>query len=1309
MITSTMNQEIFLKGKWLENHLSNIKLKAKQRYTPELNVEIPISKIFDGISRTERFYVEIRENYGKLVRDFKHVASKYDVSELQEEYKKIQEIIVSLCELLENIKDYNVDPIPWKKIHKKSKDASEALWEFSDNLRKEKDRVGDVKVPPRDDGGHQASPAENLGNDIHYVYKTQESLRYFEEFSLSSGAHLSNNPFLLLAGSAGNGKTHLLCDVVEHRIKGGQVSLPAILVFGEYFFNGEDFWVQVFRQLGIEETIKTKERFLNKLNSLGKRLGVRSIFIIDALNENTTQAPNFWKKNLDDVIKEIRSYPHVGFVISIRNGYERRVLHSATEKTLIKKEHHGFPQEVMWDAMGSFFKYYNITFDIPLLHPEFYNPLFLKFFCEKNKNSKPNLKGGNALKDVFEDFVIEVGLEVLKKIDPKARKRENGKNALWDGVVKDMALWMANNGETKIPAQDLKNIIKKYFPKNENQVIDLMEKRVLLNKIEWEKRVSYSFPYNKFSDHIIVRSLLSSLDKKKKTDAFKENGRLWQALKNFRYDSGILEAMCIQVPEVFRKEKRKEIFELAPYILDEDNFETSYKESLIWRDPSTIDKKVIGIIQRNIRKKSDFFLEPLLSLASFPDSVLNARLLHSLLSNFSMSERDSWWSVFIHNEYGKQGAVDRLLQWSWSNQKRTYLDSDSVFLTAITLSWFLTTPNRFVRDRATKGLVCLLQERINLVPELLEFFKNTNDPYITERLFCVAYACTLRNQGKKSDVRGLAEWIFKNTFKDNNPPVHILIRDYGRGIIESTRKIGVKLNFDERACDPPYETNWSDKVPTEKALRRKYYPEDYFKDKTKERGFLDIWSSVMHSYGTLGDFGNYVLDSHLSPWSGRRRINPEKRRTDMFAEFHRGLNAKQKKLLELMTNQFSKLNLLSILENIRISTIENTDKFTKEEQEKEKLKEATQQKNNVTRFENSLSEKKRKFFRGEIKPFLDSRGVVIDPLDLFDTKLAQRWVFNRVVQLGYNPKLHGEFDLNVNRYDDSGRSEHKAERIGKKYQWIAYHEFMALVSDHFQFKGNSWSNSDESSYRGPWEPYIRDIDPSFILQDDTHIKHEVNLSQWKLSDGAYDGWDKRKTDLNWMKEADDLPDPRKIIQIMDDNKKEWLILEGFVDWEQSIPPEHKKYDLSTREVWYMLKSYIVKKKDAKKFYAWLSDKSFMGRWMPESHNFYEVFLGEYPNSMAFEDIRGDYNVWTKDGKGKGNLPIKVVVTDDVYLNEFTRDCSYNGSVSIKLPCKWLVNKMKLSHHFLDGRFYDEKGNLVTIPTGILMIVFHRLY
>ena len=54
------------------------------------------------------------------------------------------------------------------------------------------------------------------------------------------------------------------------------------------------------------------------------------------------------------------------------------------------------------------------------------------------------------------------------------------------------------------------------------------------------------------------------------------------------------------------------------------------------------------------------------------------------------------------------------------------------------------------------------------------------------------------------------------------------------------------------------------------------------------------------------------------------------------------------------------------------------------------------------------------------------------------------------------------------------------ERIGKKYQWIAYHELLARISDNYKLS-NRFNNDELSVYKGPWNPFIRDIDPSSIL------------------------------------------------------------------------------------------------------------------------------------------------------------------------------------------------------------------------------------
>jgi hypothetical protein len=86
---------------------------------------------------------------------------------------------------------------------------------------------------------------------------------------------------------------------------------------------------------------------------------------------------------------------------------------------------------------------------------------------------------------------------------------------------------------------------------------------------------------------------------------------------------------------------------------------------------------------------------------------------------------------------------------------------------------------------------------------------------------------------------------------------------------------------------------------------------------------------------------------------------------------------------------------------------------------------------------------------------------------------ARRWVFQRTLSLGWTPKLFGSKDYSINQRD--GRDGHKAERWGKKYQWMAYHELFARIADNYQ---PSRSYPDFETFEGLHQTIgDREIDP----------------------------------------------------------------------------------------------------------------------------------------------------------------------------------------------------------------------------------------
>ena len=319
----------------------------------------------------------------------------------------------------------------------------------------------------------------------------------------------------------------------------------------------------------------------------------------------------------------------------------------------------------------------------------------------------------------------------------------------------------------------------------------------------------------------------------------------------------------------------------------------------------------------------------------------------------------------------------------------------------------------------------------------------------------------------------------------------------------------------------------------------------------------------------------------------------------------------------------------------------------------------------------------RRLNRDEIQPFLDNCGNMNDPFEHFDTGLAQRWVFNKVVQLGWKSKLHGEFDENVN-YNRAPPPEHKPERIGKKYQWIALYELLARISDNFEFKEESRPDS-AGKYEGPWQLSIRNIDPSCVLKVFPNIKPKhVPDFKWDIQN-QYNAWCKNNSHSTWLKKTCDLPDPKKVIEFIDEQGIAWVALEGLVKWQEETPPEQEKYNFLRRTFWYMVKSYLVHKKNKDKVFKWSKQQHFMGRWMPESDAFYHVYLGEYPWASAFlhqDTPYYNHDGWTDEPRNK-KIPAKILVTDEQYLSsDSSIDCSTNETIRIKLPVKFIVNEME---------------------------------
>ena len=106
--------------------------------------------------------------------------------------------------------------------------------------------------------------------------------------------------------------------------------------------------------------------------------------------------------------------------------------------------------------------------------------------------------------------------------------------------------------------------------------------------------------------------------------------------------------------------------------------------------------------------------------------------------------------------------------------------------------------------------------------------------------------------------------------------------------------------------------------------------------------------------------------------------------------------------------------------------------------------------------------------------------VVSPVLRAFDTQdeeglfeLAQRAIFSRVLELGWRPEVFKKVDGHLH---SGSRTDHAVERIGKKYQRIAFYELLGHLADHLPIR-ERWTDDPPDSYRYAEQLVSRNIDP----------------------------------------------------------------------------------------------------------------------------------------------------------------------------------------------------------------------------------------
>lgn len=343
-------------------------------------------------------------------------------------------------------------------------------------------------------------------------------------------------------------------------------------------------------------------------------------------------------------------------------------------------------------------------------------------------------------------------------------------------------------------------------------------------------------------------------------------------------------------------------------------------------------------------------------------------------------------------------------------------------------------------------------------------------------------------------------------------------------------------------------------------------------------------------------------------------------------------------------------------------------------------------------------------------------------------------------ELGYCEQL-GESDALSRYYRYSRHDTKKVERIGKKYQWIAFYNILARTSDHHRIK--EWDEPSQV-YEGPWNPYVRDFDPTlnrnFLSSPDVPDFSVVNKD---LDFLPQEPFPKSKDILRWTqaKPAYFTSIPQKLFE-KDNKGNDWVVLHLYDDNDSKpLALDDHSFGIAkgTQKVWLIAKAYFVKPCHLDVVIEHVKSDRFASHSFPDEADIYQLFNREYSWSPGYNSVftsdwigyeieTGKYRLETEiiempdldqmlaDSDGEITFPmvkreITRKVPEDVIdvelmpaasrvLWEAQYDASQEETTDFYIPCGSIIENLQLSQRESDGYYYSKDGSLVCFDSDL---------
>ena len=995
------------------------------------------------------------------------------------------------------------------------------------------------------------------------------------------------------------------------------------------------------------------------MRAAGEAADAPFLLVIDALNE--AAEARGWQAELPVLLAETSEDPWIAVAVSVRTTFLPIVMPGGgLSDAVAQVEHPGFQGREV-EATELFFDIFGLEAPrIPLLNPEFTNPLFLKLYCEGLQASRIQDPGAGSahIGDVFDRYLAWKAERIYDRlpVDPTT-----------DPVAASITAFADALGEAdreRMPYEEGRRLIGSFAPGlNEwpNTLFgQLLAEGVLAKDAAWDSDSNdyidvVRFSYQRFADHRVVLALLANFsDAAVLTASIAASEPLRQRLESA--PAGWIEALAQQVPERFGVE----LFDAANWTLDEYGIQVwdrALARSIAARRPEAVSDRTLELLSRaNERNwgETNYVLDAALAVAPIPGHPLNAQWLHERLLAIAMPDRDVAWSIPTYFMLDERGPLDRLIRWA-ARGPGARTPEAVVELTALALAWTLTSPNRRLRDYTTKTLVTLLRGRLVLAARLIAAFRTVDDPYIIERLAVITHGVLLTTENGDPSLAAALARTLRDIALGHTP--NIVTRDAARGALECCLHIGQISAEEYESVLPPYASSPPDESRSKVELEQAY-DRDLRDPETGDR-MPSPYGMLFVSLFDLGDFGRYVVQSKLRHFTRYPLSDPVPEPEPPEPESPPNPN----ELAALLT-AFEEL--VQDAPSAPSASL-NPDRSGPPDPD-------------------------------SAEPVRQRRT---PQTDAYPTVQAQCWIFERVIELGWTPERFSDFEQTYVR--SAGRSSHKPERFGKKYQWIALRELLARIADNFHPALDY--GGDSRPYAGPWQFFGRDIDPTLPPAQRTRDdQDEFRLGAtfpdqpawWSPPNPSY-GPDDPPPTSGWAIDPHGIPEFKQLVRYRDDEGHSWLTLCAFYRWGDEYSDDDGR-DADRRDLWSHLFGWLVKPADFKEVCDYLSSHSLMGRWMPEGPTVTDAaYLGEMPWASATRDSNAEEwpEIWHRGEDGAAGLDRKVSPAwIDYFWEGNVWDCSIEDGVPASLPAPLLFTAGELTWHPQTRSWVDAAQTVV---------------